>query len=351
MRDSGVDCLKNSSSKIKKKQRENSLDLLRVLSMFMIIVIHSQTFGIFHYGSPTGFNLFVLYLIRALFIVASNCYVIISGYFLILKAYKRKKVAFFIFEVSMYSVFIYLCLVIFGAIPFSISELIHSCFILFYGNYWFASLYLVLYLLSPFLTIFLRQLSKKKFQQLLFVTLLIFSFWATFSGLPILGMNEGYSIGTFVLLYFIGAYIQLYDFPVSWTKGWYLFHYINISIGIALYLFLVGYDDWLLYYHSPLILLSSVFLFLFFKNSQIRVQGLSKIVPFIFGVYLIHENTFVRTLLWEKWIPVQDYLTHPLVNSLFLGLSVIIFVICLIISACVYGVIKKFFYFILISLG
>lgn len=335
--------MKNPSSKIKKKHRESSLDLLRILSMFMIVVIHSQTFGIFHYGSPTGFNLFFLYLIRTLFIVASNCYVLISGYFLIQKSYKRKKIAFFIIEVSMYSVFIYLGLIIFGAIPFSTTDFLHSCFVLFYGNYWFASLYLILYLLSPFLTRFLRQLSKQKFQQLLFITLLIFSFWATFSGLPILGMNEGYSIGTFILLYFIGAYIQLYDFPVSWAKGWYLFHYINISIGITLYLFLVGYDDWILYYHSPLILLSSIFLFLFFKNSQIRVQGLSKIVPFIFGIYLIHENTFVRTLLWEQWIPVQDYLTNPFVNIIFLGLSGLIFLICLFISACFYGVIKIFF--------
>ena len=335
--------MKNSSSKIKKKQRESSLDLLRILSMFMIVVIHSQTFGIFHYGSPTGFNLFLLYLIRTLFIVASNCYVLISGYFLIQKSYKRKKVAFFVIEVSMYSVFIYLCLVIFGAIPFSISEFIHSCLVLFYGNYWFATLYLILYLLSPFLTRFLRQLSKQKFQQLLFITLLIFSFWSTFSGLPILGMNEGYSIGTFILLYFIGAYIQLYDFPMFWKKGWYLFHYVNISVGIALYLFLVGYEDWILYYHSPLILLSSIFLFLFFKNSSRNINGLSKIVPFIFGVYLIHENTFIRTLLWEQWIPVQDYLTNPFINIIFLGLSSLIFLSCLFISACFYAILKKIF--------
>lgn len=333
--------MKNSSIKIKKNKREGSLDLLRIVSMFMIVVIHSQTFGIFHYGSPTGFNLFLLYLIRSLFIVASNCYVLISGYFLVKKAYKRKKIAFFIVEVSLYSVFIYLGLVIVGAIPFSISELFHSFFVLFYGNYWFASLYLILYLLSPFLTSFLRQLSKKKFQQLLFVTLLIFSFWATFSGLPILGMNEGYSIGTFILLYFIGAYIQLYDFPVSWTKGWYLFHYLNISFGIALYLFLIGYEDWILYYHSPLILLSSVFLFLFFKNSNLHIKGLSKIVPFIFGIYLIHENTFVRTLLWEQWIPVQDYLTHPVVNIFLLGICLGVFFVCLIFSILFHSIIVK----------
>lgn len=315
-----------------RQHRNRNLDLLRILSMFMIVLLHSQTFGIFHYGLPSGIHLFTLYLFRNLAIVASNCYVLISGYFLIKKGFNRKKVAYFAFEVSLYSAIIYLIMVIFTPLTFSILDFLHWVFVLFWGNYWFATLYLVLYLLSPFLNLFLKQLSQRQFQQVLIGYFVIFSIWATFSQLPILGMNEGYSILTFILLYLIGAYFQLYPLPFKWQSGWYLFYYFNSALGLTLYFFLVNYEDWMIYYHSPFVLLATISLFLFFKETHFKKTWGSALIPFIFGIYLIHEHPLIRTLLWEEWIPVYQISQYPLMNLILLGVSGLIFISCLLLS-------------------
>lgn len=323
--------------------RNRNLDLLRILSMFMIVLLHSQTFGIFHYGLPSGVHLFILYLLRNLAIVASNCYVLISGYFLIKKGFNRKKIAYFAFEVSLYSVLIYLCIVIFTPLTFSVLDFLHWAFVLFWGNYWFATLYLVLYLLSPFLNLFLNQLTQKQFQQVLIGSIAIFSIWASFSHLPILGMNEGYSILTFILFYFIGAYFQLYQLPFKWKSGWYLFHYFNIALGLTLYFFLIDYQDWMINYHSPFVLIATVLLFLFFKETHFKRPWGSNLIPFIFGIYLIHEHPLIRTLLWEKWIPVHQISQHPLMNLILFGISALIFIICLLISMLIHKLSKIIF--------
>lgn len=333
------------------QHRNRNLDLLRILSMFMIVLLHSQTFGIFHYGLPSGIQLFTVYLFRNLAIVASNCYVLISGYFLIKKGFKRKKIAYFAFEVSFYSAFIYLMIVLFTPLTFSIQDFFHWIFVLFWGNYWFATLYLVLYLLSPFLNLFLNQLTQKQFQQVLIGSIAIFSFWATFSHLPILGMNEGYSISNFLLLYTLGAYFQLYQLPFKWKSGWYLFHYFNIAVGLTVYFFLIDYKDWMIDYHSPFVLLASVLLFLFFKETHFKKTWGNKIVPFIFGIYLIHEHPLIRTLLWEEWIPIHQIIQQPLMNFILLGLSTLIFIVCLLLSLPLHKLSKRIFEILLTKLN
>jgi hypothetical protein len=56
------------------------------------------------------------------------------------------------------------------------------------------------------------------------------------------------------------------------------------------------------------------------------------IAPYTFGVYLIHDNNFIRTLLWYKEINIDQYLGSVWLLPMMLGVIVSIFLICALID-------------------
>ena len=64
--------------------RQTGIELLRIVTMLMIIGLHYLLFGgpLFH---AKGLNQKLAWFIEAFFFVAVNCYVLISGYFLVTK--------------------------------------------------------------------------------------------------------------------------------------------------------------------------------------------------------------------------------------------------------------------------
>ena len=90
-----------------------------------------------------------------------NCFVLISGYFLINSKFKLKKVLNLYLVTIFYSILLFIphC-ILYG---FSLSNFIKSCLPLLMGTYWFITTYVVLYLLSPFLNILIKNLSKKQY--------------------------------------------------------------------------------------------------------------------------------------------------------------------------------------------
>ena len=51
-----------------------------------------------------------------------------------------------------------------------------------------------------------------------------------------------------------------------------------------------------------------------------------------FGIYLIHENPFVRPLLWGKWFDSSAYVNTPLYFVHLLASVIIVFVCCAVID-------------------
>ena len=66
------------------KQRLSNIELLRIISMLMIIMLHLLSFGgmLNTYNTISAKAIFI-WLMESLSFVAVNCYVIISGYFLV----------------------------------------------------------------------------------------------------------------------------------------------------------------------------------------------------------------------------------------------------------------------------
>ena len=165
-------------------------------------------------------------------------------------------------------------------------------------------------------------------------------------GFSVIDYSNGYGILWFVTLYCIGAYIRLYgEFN---KKVSYFIKYIILSILIFIskiaFLKLIekgilelGINTGALYkYNSITVLLSSVYLFLFFKNLNIKEEILEKIIlkisPLVFAVYIIHENPLIRGILYKEILHTQNiyYLKGFLI--LMLIYCVTMFIICCIIE-------------------
>lgn len=149
------------SNSVMDNQRKSNIELLRVVIILGVFVLHynSKIFGgalNFSKGYPT--NHFLLLGFQSVFICAVNIFVIISGYCLC-KSENRKniKVIELVFQVICINLLYYFIRVALGKAQFSLIIFIKA---LLPCNY-FVILYIVLYILHPYINVLFRQISKK----------------------------------------------------------------------------------------------------------------------------------------------------------------------------------------------
>ena len=310
------------------KQRLSNIELLRIISMLMIVTLHLLSFG----GMLNTYNSFSIrgvcvWITESLCFVAVNCYVLISGYFLTDSKFKFKKLFNIWIEALFYSLVIYGVLLLTNKIEFGYKAFLQSLFPIILKNYWFVTVYAVLYILSPFLNKLIHSLNKKQYFYLILVIFIIFSTWSTLIP-PSNTINYGgsYSISWFICLYLVAGYLKLFYSNKQIKKRFCLFVYLIASIinviaffGIKALNISLILPDFLYNYYSITVLIAAISLFLFFKDLKIKQKFIDKIVNFFapttFAIYLIHGNPNIRSILWEKFYFVS---TEPFIKMILL---------------------------------
>lgn len=335
---------------IKSKTRDANIELLRILAMLMIVSLHYLYRGEgLTQNRIFGINWFFSWTLEAICIVAVNCYVLISGYFLVNSQFRLGKLFRLWAQVLFYSICIYLVLTGIGLERFSLKHLAIACLPVLTNSYWFATVYIAMYISSPFLNILIHALSKKQFQNLLIVLFALLSVWPTV--LPFgfsLDKTGGFSIIHFVFLYFIGSYIRL-NWNYEFRKSYYFGAYLSITLMIAASKVILCYfgfnalSSMFFEYNSVTVILSSVLLFLFFRSISIKNALLNKIIASVsvltFGVYLIHDNIFLKENLYKRILHAGLFLN----TQLFIPVAILtisgIFAACI----CIEAIRKKAF--------
>ncbi len=297
-------------SKIKtSKIRNSNFEILRILAMIMIVAHHFTVHGGFKYTAmDMSFNHLFIEFIKLGGKIGVNIFILISGYFMITaKSIKLNKILKLWFQIFLYSILFYLAFTIIGHYKFNIFDFLQNCLPIIYGNYWFASVYFLLYLSSPFINKFANGLSKKEYKKLL---LLLFIIWSVIP--TILNKSLQYnSLLWFCFVYLLAGYIRLHytSSKASWKK--YLvkstISYFLLFIVMMLLIFLTTKWSWPIKYakyifgmNNIFVLIVSVFIFLLFKNIKLKnIQMINVVATSTFGVYLIHDNPFVRKFLWK----------------------------------------------------
>lgn len=333
----------------KTKERNSSIELLRIICMFIIIAYHYVLHGKM-INSDLCYNEMYMRIFSLGGPFANTIFILIMGYFMINSDFKVKKFLKLITKMLFYGFLIAIIYISFekniNADLFS-----HELMPLVYGG-WFIVTYIIMYLISPFLNKMIKSLKKKDFQKLLIIIVFIWSIIPT-----IMNYYSNYSnLDVFLVIYMIGAYIRLYDNEKENNKR-------NLQLGVlfggiliirAIILTLIEnssfsikseYDS--IYYtliNNVLTLLSSIFIFRYFKNINFVSSKINWISKNILGVYLIHDDNIVRPYLWNEFLPNYLYKNSKFLMVHFIFKILIVFTGCIIIDKIVEFILNKTLY-------
>ncbi len=295
-----------------------NLELLRIISMLMIVSLHFWSKCVNLNELPTFSNAFFLgNFIRGISYPSVNIYVLISSYFLCRNTFKFSKLLKLWLCVAFYSILGYIVALFCGFSNFSLSELIQYFTPVASSEFWFVTVYFGLYTVSPFINLFIDRLEKKTYLALLSVLTILYVivpsiFWYS----SWIGIGKGYTLSWFIYLYLIGAYIRKYYNINNISKQ--CSRWIVIVCIVSAFLPLVvcilsniasllifskttdGHDLW--FNNSIIIFPLSIFIFLFFLHVKIAkqlTQIINKIAISTLAVYLIHEHPLLREHIWD----------------------------------------------------
>ena len=86
-----------------KKLRDSNIELLRIISMIMIVVHHYEMFAGFTNSGNVSLNSYIEIALYSLGKLGVNIFVIISGYFLITSQFNTKKAVKLWMQIFFYS--------------------------------------------------------------------------------------------------------------------------------------------------------------------------------------------------------------------------------------------------------
>ena len=306
-----------------KKERNSSIELLRILLMVMIIMHHVVSSVIAPGFSSHGWACLDVVLHTAVIV-----FVLISGYFGIRFSWKR--FVSLILQVVFYSVLLSL-------VTAYINKGLHYkdlilAFMPFSNNYyWFVTAYLQLYLVAFFLNKTNRSLSDKEFFSLIGV-LAFFVFYLGFlrkNGI----CSDGKNLVNFIFIYEIGQALRRYQLWLEGKMKWVYAGVTSMLVVIGICYFIPDKNNlfvhamaFLYKYNSPFLILLSVLIFLCFLNIHLHSKWINYLAASSFSIYLIHEHPLFREFAYV--VPFKRIKEMGMDGFVLLGI-VIVFAISL----------------------
>lgn len=305
-------------------QRQSNFELLRIVAMLMVLVLHANYFSL---GIPSSQDVsahpmteLTRIFAESVCIVAVNAFVLISGWFGITPRFRR--LAAFMFQVAFFAVFGSIVAMILG--HYGWNRPAGGWLVILLGwNYWYVKAYIILYIFSPMLNAFVNQANRQQLLRLIVVFFLVQTIYGWYLGDGGY-FNRGYSPLSMMGLYLLARYLRLYGdrlLKLSWGTFFLLYIATSLMIAILDLLEIQRGTEWhILVYSNPIVIISSVFLFMAFVKIDIgKIRVVNFIAPSAFAAYLFqgHEDichTFYTAYI-ENWyvnctIPV--FLLHTI---------------------------------------
>lgn len=329
------------------KERYFGIDFLRILSMFMVVVLHVLgKGGILETATDGSTNYWVAWFLEIASYCAVNCFALISGFVMLNSRTRASRIAGLWFQTAFYTVFF--TTLLFALFPgaFRINDVVKAFFPITTNHYWYISAYFGMYILVPVLNAAVEKL-KRKTLEIVFIgvlfgyCLLSLKYIPNFEYNPFV-LESGYSVIWLCLLYLLGAYFKKYDIAskVKKSKAWGLYISMTFVTFVSKYVIetfteLTWQDEYygnlLVNYASPTVLFAGVGLFL--ATAQLRFpkrveEIISLLAPASLGVYLIHVCKPVWAIVLKGFS--EDFAKNNvfMMVTMVIGCSIGIYVIC-----------------------
>ena len=288
----GIISLSRTTQNHTRKERDSNLELLRIIAMLLVLMVHADFKAL---DTPTVGEIinnpessFLRFLCESISIVCVNVFIFITGWFGI-----RPKVSRFcglLFQVMFFGVFIYLSLLLLGKIEkCELTDWIRL--VITRRQLWFVGAYMVLYIISPILNAFVSTANKETFKNVLIAFFIAQTFYGVHSKWNF--FCSGYTPLSFVGLYLLARYMKLYPSKFCTFKKRYDVAIYSCTVLFTTLLAMIfgraGHDTKVFYeYLSPLVIVSSLYFFLFFTKLSFRSNVVNQIATSAFAVYLFH---------------------------------------------------------------
>ncbi len=291
-------------------KRNFGIDLLRIVSMLMIVVLHMLGHGGALY-EPVQLSkryIFFWFLEIACY-SAVDCYALISGYVGCKSKFKYSNIGYIWLQTVFYSVtvagvFLLLSKTDMQHFKDSFTPVLNN-------GYWYFTAYFCMFFFIPAFNAVIDNLSDKQLKVLGLTMIGLFSVMPVIAERELFGTGSGYSALWLGILYVLGGIIRKTGFLQN-VKTVYLFiAYFAFTVIVWLEKILIEKHNTVvpaeeavrvpaLNYTTPLVLATAVVLLIGF--SKLRVKKISaKIIaffaPLTFGVYLIHDNNLFREIV------------------------------------------------------
>lgn len=313
--------------------RQSNIELLRVISMFMVLLGHYYVISGFSDIDIISFNWIGMQFLGAWSKVAVDIFVIITGYFLVNQTFRWKKVLKLLSCTYFWGIIVLLLGFALG-LSIKTDYIYKSLFPLTPLN-WFARSYLLLYISIPLFNKIINSVSKARLGQIIIALTTIFYTVPTLISTFIGGGGYLTSYFTFGIMYMIGAYIRKYG-DAKLDK-------ISIYVGIVSIILILASILWndihmheglyIMYLahkgNSVVGLLVAIGIFTIFKNIKISYNPfINTVASTTFAVYLIHNNPIISNWLWNSMVSSKDYFESPFFLLHMLGVTLLIYAVC-----------------------
>ena len=223
------------------KERNYGIDLLRMVSMLMVIVLHLLRFGGIYNPESAGLNRGVVSVIDTCCICAVNCFAIISGFVGHKSKFRLSNLIHLWFIVTFYLGTLSIVFCFFPGVHVCFSDIITSFFPVLFNKHWYVTAYFGMFFFIPILNIGISKLTDKQLRIITIALLIVFSVMSTvanfFSDNSLFELAFGYSPIWLMICYILGAFLKRCGntfFSKHVLRNWFLIYVFGIVLTLGL---------------------------------------------------------------------------------------------------------------------
>lgn len=333
----------------KKTERNYGIELFRVFSMLMIVILHiNMNGGLMGCFGTVDSKYTALWFGETFCFASVNCYALISGYVMYNHKAAAGKLLKMWAQVFSISALTGVYFIIFKDTNIPVDKIKDAFRPLTRSQYWYFTAYFGMYMLVPVLNAAISSMEKNLHKKLCFVIFIFFTLMPITFKNDFFRTSNGMSTFWLSLLYIVGAYFGKYG--IDRKKYSPLFCGIGgISCSLLLTIIVVyhsykigletgtvtGQFDYL-FYTNPLTTLESILFLMCFAQLKFNDEVIRLIIKWLasssFSVYLIHVQPIIFDFRFRGKFPFLSQYNALTMSLLVIMWAILIYVACTILD-------------------